>query len=395
MFYSGMDPSATIPVLDVPAAGAKASVGVGRTADCLQFDEPLKTPHNVKKYRKSFYQEPGARVVHPGLVDDAITMREQLDNTIFGANSEGSNMAVQDVMTHGPQTKMSDYLNERKESIYKSKKNEVLGKPQTYGTQYPDHVKNDPNFAFGGAIKKRSKTGEVDTCKDLLYPRQPKQNPEDVKRARDLYRISHGNFEAGEQRRSTDHDDKGIDVYSYRFGKVDSQGERNGVGNALSGGTASETIAAQTASRGSVLHIVPKQLAKYKEQNEDVIGRAKNLGQGGGDRPGQDFAYGVSSEAADVWGAAECVNGVYTESQQQVRGGFSRLLSGFELWLKNVLMWLMWVPNVSCICCLVCSPCFFSLLYSPTWTWVKLLLRGGVMIQRRRARLVVPPFVPT
>jgi hypothetical protein len=317
MFYSGMDPSATIPVLDVPAAGAKASVGVGRTADCLQFDEPLKTPHNVKKYRKSFYQEPGARVVHPGLVDDAITMREQLDNTIFGANSEGSNMAVQDVMTHGPQTKMSDYLNERKESIYKSKKNEVLGKPQTYGTQYPDHVKNDPNFAFGGAIKKRSKTGEVDTCKDLLYPRQPKQNPEDVKRARDLYRISHGNFEAGEQRRSTDHDDKGIDVYSYRFGKVDSQGERNGVGNALSGGTASETIAAQTASRGSVLHIVPKQLAKYKEQNEDVIGRAKNLGQGGGDRPGQDFAYGVSSEAADVWGAAECVNGVYTESQQQ------------------------------------------------------------------------------
>ncbi|MBT3601445.1 MAG: DNA polymerase III subunit gamma/tau, partial [Candidatus Latescibacteria bacterium] len=63
-----------------------------------------------------------------------------------------------------------------------------------------------------------------------------------------------------------------------------------------------------------------------------VLAKLENLGQGGGDRPGQDFAYGVSSEAADVWGAAECVNGVYTESQQQVRGGFSRLLSGFELW---------------------------------------------------------------
>jgi hypothetical protein len=311
-----MDPTATIPVLNVPAAGSMAAVGEGKTADCLKFDEPQKTPHEVRKYRKSFYNDPGARVVHPGLVDDAIAMREQLDNTIFGANSEGSNMEVKDVMAHGPQTKMSDYLNERKESIYKSRKNEVLGKPQTYGTQFPDHVKNDPNFAFGGSKQKQPK--DTATCKDLLYPSQPKQNPEDVKRARDLYRISHGNFEAGEQRRHGGLHDSGIDVHNYRFGKVDSQGERNGVGNALSGGTTSETIAAQTASRGSVLHIVPKQLAKYKEQNEDVIGKAKNLGQGGGDRPGQEFAYGVSSDSADVWGAAECVNGAYNEIQQQV-----------------------------------------------------------------------------
>ena len=317
-FFDDYKPNDTIPILAVPAAGSKAAVGQGKTADCLNFDEPLKTPHHIRKYRKSFYNDPGARVVHPGLVDDAIAMREQLDNTIFGANSEGSNMEVKDVMTHGPQTKMSDYLNERKESIYKSRKNEVLGKPQTYGTQYPDHVKNDPNFAFGGSKIKAGKDAQA-TCKDLLYPAQPKQDPEDVKRARDLYRISHGNFEAGEQRRSSEHNDTGIDVYSYRFGKVDGQGERNGVGNALSGGTASETIAAQTASRGSVLHIVPKQLAKFKEQNEDVIGRAKNLGQGGSDRPGQEFAYGVSSDSADVWGAAECVNGVYTENQQQVR----------------------------------------------------------------------------
>ena len=318
MFYSGMDPNTTIPVLDVPAAGSKAAVGQGKTSDCLTFDEPLKTPHAVRKYRKSFYNDPGARVVHPGLVDDAIAMRDELDNTIFGATSEGSNMYVKDVMTHGPQTKMSDYLNERKESIYKSRKNEVLGKPQTYGTQFPEHVKNDPNFAFGGSKKKKAK--DVANCKDLLYPAQPKQKPEDVKRARDLYRISHGNYEAGEQRRNgAGHGENGIDVHNYRFGKVDGRGERNGVGNALSGGTASETIAAQTASRGSVLHIVPKQLAKFKEQNEDQIGRAKNLGQGDGDRPGQEFAYGVSSDSADTWGAAECVNGAYNENQQQVR----------------------------------------------------------------------------
>ena len=66
---------------------------------------------------------------------------------------------------------------------------------------------------------------------------------------------------------------------TYRFGLVDKAGEKNGVGNALSGGMTSEAIAAQTASRGSVLHIVPKQLKKFKEQNDDVIGRAKNLGR--------------------------------------------------------------------------------------------------------------------
>ena len=313
-FFDSYAATASIPVLEVPAAGSKAAVGVGRTADCLTFDEPLKTPHAVRKYRKSFYNDPGARVVHPGLVDDAIAMRDQLDNTIFGATSQGANMEVKDVMTHGPQTKMSDYLNERKESIYKSRKNEVLGKPQAYGTQYPDHVKNNPNFAFGGSKKKTGKQAQA-TCKDLLYPAQPARDPADVKRARDLYRISHGNYEAGEQRR--DGNKEGIDVYNYRFGKVDGGGEKNGVGNALSGGTTSETIAAQTASRGSVLHIVPKQLAKFKEQNEDTIGRAKNLGQGGSDRPGQEFAYGINSDSADAWGAAECVNGSYTENQQQ------------------------------------------------------------------------------
>jgi len=318
MFFDQYKPNDNIPVLDVPAAGSKAAIGQGKTADCLKFDEPLKTPHEVRKYRKSFYNDPGARVVHPGLVDDAIAMREQLDNTIFGANSEGSNMEVKDVMTHGPQTKMSDYLNERKESIYKSRKNEVLGRPQTYGTQFPDHVKNDPNFSFGGSKKKKTKDDA--TCKDLLYPARPAEDPADVRRARDLYRISHGNYEAGEQRRNgAGHGENGIDVHNYRFGKVAASGERNGVGNALNGGTSDETIAAQTASRGSVLHIVPKQLAKFKEQNEDVIGRAKNLGQGGSDRPGQEFAYGVNSDSADTWGAAECVNGAYNENQQQVR----------------------------------------------------------------------------
>ena len=83
----GRDPMSTIPVLDVPAAGAKANVGEGKTADCLKFEQPPTTPHEVKKYRKSFYGEPGTRVIHPGTVDDVIRMRAQLDSTTFGATS--------------------------------------------------------------------------------------------------------------------------------------------------------------------------------------------------------------------------------------------------------------------------------------------------------------------
>jgi EF-hand domain-containing family member B len=312
-FLDSFQPRASVPTLDVPAAGAKAAVGEGKTSECLTFDEPLATPHEVKKYRKSFYGEPGARVQHPGLIDDAIAMREQLDTTTFGATSEGSNMEVKDVMTHGPQTKMADYLNERKESIYKSRKNEVLGKPQKYGTEFPDKCKTEA-FAFGGAKKKKAK--DEGTCKELLYPERPAVSAADEARAKELYRISHGSFEAGEQRRDGNASHS-IDVHNYRFGLVDKAGEKNGVGNALSGGMTSESIAAQTASRGSVLHIVPKQLKKFKEQNDDVIGRAKNLGQGGADRPGQEFAYGVGSDSVDSWGAAECINGSYNEVQQQ------------------------------------------------------------------------------
>ena len=83
-FLDSFKPQESVPTLDVPAAGAKAVVGEGKTADCLKFEDPLPTPHGVKKYRKSFYGEPGARVQHPGLVDGAIAMREQPTQYVWG-----------------------------------------------------------------------------------------------------------------------------------------------------------------------------------------------------------------------------------------------------------------------------------------------------------------------
>ena len=86
-FLDSFKPQESVPTLDVPAAGAKAVVGEGKTADCLKFEDPCRPRTRWKKYRKSFYGEPGARVQHPGLIDDAIAMREQLGTTTFGATS--------------------------------------------------------------------------------------------------------------------------------------------------------------------------------------------------------------------------------------------------------------------------------------------------------------------
>ena len=266
-FLDSFKPQESVPTLDVPAAGAKAVVGEGKTADCLKFEDPLPTPHEVKKYRKSFYGEPGARVQHPALSMTPLLCGSSSTQPRLGRPPR-SNMYVKDVMAHGPQTKMADYLNERKESIYKSRKNEVLGNTNIW-LEFLLGARQ--TFAFEGPSTKVKDEG---TCKELLYPEQPAISVAEQERAKNLYRISHGSYEAGEQRRDGKANTASM---CHRLRLVDKQGRRT-VSAMLCHGMTSEAIAAQTASRGSVLHIVPKQLEKFKEQNDDVIGR-KNLGQ--------------------------------------------------------------------------------------------------------------------
>ena len=38
--------------------------------ECLTFDALPLTPDGVRKYRKSFFAEPGVRVTHPGSIGD-------------------------------------------------------------------------------------------------------------------------------------------------------------------------------------------------------------------------------------------------------------------------------------------------------------------------------------
>ena len=181
---------------------------------------------------------------------------------------------------------------------------EVLGKTLDRGVKLPDKTSHK-DFRFGSAPKKASAIG----AKDLLYP-VPEAETEEAKR---LYQKSHGTFEPGVQRRryEGENSDLGFDVQKKRFGMVGAMGDQNGVYKCLN------NVEVAAANAGSVLHIVPKNVARFKESVEHKLGQCKNLGQAGSRPPNhKEHAYGVVDKSKTTWGAAECIQGSYTEEDQ-------------------------------------------------------------------------------
>jgi EF-hand domain-containing family member B len=288
----------------VKAAGVSFKAKNENAAQCFKFPDPPLTPHGIKKYRRSMTEEPGKRIVHYGIIDDHMRDGAAKAELRFGTNTADSGDKVGDVFPHGPQTDMSRYLNDRKESIYKTRKMEVLGKTLDRGVKLPDKTSHK-DFRFGSAPKKASAIG----AKDLLYP-VPEAETEEAKR---LYQKSHGTFEPGVQRRryEGENSDLGFDVQKKRFGMVGAMGDQNGVYKCLN------NVEVAAANAGSVLHIVPKNVARFKESVEHKLGQCKNLGQAGSRPPNhKEHAYGVVDKSKTTWGAAECIQGSYTEEDQ-------------------------------------------------------------------------------
>ena len=76
-----------------------------------------------------------------------------------------------------------------------------------------------------------------------------------------LYQKSHGTFEPGEQRRRYEGEDNdlGFDIQKKRFGMVGAMGDQNGVQKCLN------NVEVANGNLGSVLHIVPKNVARFKK----------------------------------------------------------------------------------------------------------------------------------
>lgn len=79
-------------VPNIRAAGKIIAMGPGEGAEyCLKSDifkgEAPGTPEHIKKYRKSFQNQPGIKQIHPGMVDDQIPIA---DGARFGKKTFNS-----------------------------------------------------------------------------------------------------------------------------------------------------------------------------------------------------------------------------------------------------------------------------------------------------------------
>nr|CCA17384.1 conserved hypothetical protein [Albugo laibachii Nc14]CCA24374.1 conserved hypothetical protein [Albugo laibachii Nc14] len=177
------------------------------TAACFHPQARPGTPEHVRRYRKSYFAEPGARIIHPGLLKD---VRADADVT-FGVVSDKS-QHLRDVMRTGPSTDFEWLQQQQREGVYASHCREPLGTSYSRGHVLPKCMQS-PEFAHGTI----GSTSE--SAKELLYPRAPPSPDSEA-----LYRKSHHASLPGEQKKR-EYDWGDIKPSSYRFGRVNIHGE--------------------------------------------------------------------------------------------------------------------------------------------------------------------------
>jgi len=279
---------------------------------CLSFGDRPSTPPHIRKYRKSCFG-PGQRRIHYGTYDDAKTFekeREKLSKSqsTFGVSSAGS-LHVDDVFSHGPQTSMHDTLNANLERHFKSRQH-ALGKGKSHGHKLPSHVSHS-DFRFGKVDPKKSETA----IKAIFPETRIENSKEDIER----YKKSHAAFEPGEQlKREYNWNTIGVDPERFRFGKTE--------------GTDGEST--ERCLKDSSHHQGTKLISKKTQDHrrtKDVLGKCRDLGLRDGDDKTRVF--GVKSKILNEWGAAECIQGDYSEKDQMpdddlgrsVRPGFRNI----------------------------------------------------------------------
>lgn len=233
---------------------------------------------------------------------------EKLDRSIRRGKISAGSEHIPDVFAHGPQTEMSTYLNERKESIYVSNKKEPLGRSQQRGT-LPDSL-NNKTTCFGV----RGKRGV--SAKELMYP----TSVADPVGTHEQYIKSHKAYKPGEQRnRAYEWENTTIkDPVSHRFGKVVKDGLQEGVMLSLNAFRDTD----QPPKR-----IVPKAYDDFKNVTSDELGKCKNLGQANASLERHGMTFGVTTlPRPEEGGAAECIRGQYSSDEQAPDADLGRSL---------------------------------------------------------------------
>lgn len=284
---------------DMITAGYKAPISTETTKTCMTVGVRPVTPHNIRKYRTSFHDAPGTRVVHPGLVDDVIKKKSERESLnpelqVFGMTSKDSHH-ITDVFNLQDKGPIRHLINSRAEEVYASKKMEPLGRSIVRGHVLPEITK-DSNFAFG----KDPKTEDPD-AKELIYPAT---NYDDSHHKQ--YIRSHNAYHPGEQK-SLEYNWPGINPKTYAFGMVDKERLGEGMG-------ASYCLAPK---RDPTLkpNIITNKRVEDKKMTSDRLGQCRNLGLGER-KLSSDHVFGVTKALDTDWTAGDCITGSYSHKEQ-------------------------------------------------------------------------------
>lgn len=272
------------PIPKIRPAGVTTTIMEEGADRCVKQDEfyhPPDTPTTIKKYRKSFNNQPGIKQRHYGVADDP----DHDINFAFGKKTYGSEH-VGEVIKAQNLAGLADYNNDLKESKYHSHIREPLGKSYSRGFVMPGVV-NTEEFKYGVP------TLSSENAKDVLYPggghreERNKVNDPAVQKARNY--------------------DWKLDTTAHRFGYAESK---------LLNGAAYSLHPERKDGAFPKTVIVKKTVEDFKQVAHDILGKPKNLGQG--KPPLQDgHTFGVSTVGNDPWNAAKCIHGEPTEKEVQ------------------------------------------------------------------------------
>ncbi|KAL4491814.1 hypothetical protein ABPG72_006069 [Tetrahymena utriculariae] len=274
-------------------AGASTKLPDESAMNCIKPKENLNpgTPEHIKKYRKSYKNQPGQTILHYGIYDD----QKPPETFVYGKKIEGSDH-VQQVMDSGKTDGIKQMINEIKEAKYHSRQVEPLGKRMERNYEFPQEVHQN-NFKFGLAT-----INSENTAKEVMFPQKPSINDQ---AAHDQYVRSHGNYEAGEQK-NRNYNWK-VDPQQHRFGKTDKIAS-NEVVYCLNQEALQDQFPKTT--------IVQKKQEDFRNFKEDHLGLPKNLGQTNA-KNNPDMVFGARLGGPDEWNAGKCISGEATLKEVQ------------------------------------------------------------------------------
>jgi len=250
-------------------------------AGCLRHEARPTTPKDVKKYRKSFFEEPGKRVNHWGAIDDSIQLLEKIGTQRLGSRSDAYSDNVSDVFSGSHAGSFANVMNKHKEA---------LNHQQKAGTIF---------------VPREQKRGEQVSSKDLIYS-MAEYKLEDA--LRDQYKKSHNSYQPGEQR-DRKYEWKDIDPKHHRFGAIESKPLHD---------DASVASCLRPESKIDQTRIVNLAVENHRSMNTNILGKSKYRGNLDSESTQRLIAHQNKMKQVTVpeWSARQCLQGEYKEADQ-------------------------------------------------------------------------------